>query len=130
MKKINYTIYDVYFDDKFRWYFYNDVTVYIKIGSMILPIDMKIGALSEDFFEDEEEISEEEYQDACKGYAYDVINEMFDDELVYHIMDRLEDFDIYSTFEKSLFENEYIDLAYIVDEEKMKWISEELDLRA
>lgn len=132
MKKINYKIEDVYFEDNFSEYFYNNVIVYVRIGSVILPIKMKIGGLSSDCFDEDEEISEEEYQAMCVDYANDMIYEMINDELIAQVMDRLENFDIYSTIDKDWFENETntdicVDEDYI---ECMKWINNELDLAA
>lgn len=127
MKKINYKIEDIYFDGNFREYFYNDVIVYARVGSVILPISMKIAGLSTVDFD--EEISEEEYQDMCVDYATDLIYEVIDDEIIAKVMDELENYDIYSTIDKDWFESEDSTIWLTAPEEQMKWINNDLDLR-
>lgn len=127
MKKINYKIEDIYFDGNFREYFYNDVIVYARVGSVILPISMKIAGLSTVDFD--EEISEEEYQDMCVDYATDLIYEVIDDEIIAKVMDELENYDIYSTIDKDWFESEDSTIWLTAPEEEMKWINNDLDLR-
>lgn len=126
MKKINYKIEDIYFDGNFREYFYNDVIVYARVGSVILPISMKIAGLSTVDFD--EEISEEEYQDMCVDYATDLIYEVIDDEIIAKVMDELENYDIYSTIDKDWFESEDSTIWLTAPEEEMKWINNDLGL--